>query len=1051
MINLPKFLLLVAGICCLMLLSATSRAQETITFNGKVVDSKEGKPLTGATIQQVNGNRSAISDENGNFTINVPLKGRLTISMVGYKTQIINVSKKEITVGMDISSNTMDEVVVIGYTTQKKELLSGSVATIKVKESDIDVPTTSAGNLLAGRMSGVNVGTPNGLPGSQPGITIRTQSSSNVAPVLYVIDGKISGSGDFNNLSPNEIEEVTVLKDAATTAAYGSRAAGGVVLVTTKRGTYGKATINYSYNSGYDKRGKNMDLTNILQWGAINERIWGIGVAGPANTPWTPADSTYYADHDFGSGKGEGYRQINDVYRDPFTTTHNLSISGGRDKVKYFIGGSYVNQEAFIKNTGFKKYNLRANITADLNRDFSVFAGVALNDNQSATPSSSSDLGGDTYPKLLLWQPYMPSFTSKGLPVDYFWIGNRSGDAEGLSGYNNSENIKPVINLNLAYRAPFLEGLTAKASFMKSYTSFHQKIFTHPYTYYQLYQVDPVIWNQDSVVGSRLTAASPSLEKIASWAQDNQLDLQLGFERSFRKHHVNGSLVYERFKTSGEGIDAAINGFPIYTTDQWWASTGGSGVVNGTATKKISNSYGNYALSGRKSWIGQFLYDYAGKYVANFTYRYDGSANFAPDQRWGFFPSGSAAWIISKENFFKNVRGIDMLKLRASVGLTGNDNVGGFQWQDSYIAGSNSFFGVPSTLNPGIQYNVLPNPDITWEKYLNKNIGIDINFLHNFSASLDLWHTYTYDILGTRIQTTPPTFSRSLPAVNYGKEKAQGIDFSMNYNKRFGAVNFNAGVVASYGYAWYVQKDQNVTYDYQNQIGGGRTTTMLNGYIVDHMIRTQSDLDTWNSAHPGYNFNGYSAQIGQLVYKDLASQRGMGKSDSLVNAYDYGIVRKNNDPILLGLNMGVQWKGLSIAATFNGSVGYLKSFNDVTGGVEWNRMWTQWYSNSWTPSNPNAMLPKRYSVVDGTSTVTASNSNFWYADASFLRLKFLSVGYVIPQNFYKKYISSIRVYVSGSNLFIISKFNKDYYDPEMSSGTAFPIVKSYNAGVSVTF
>ena len=1044
MIKLPKFLVLIASFFCLLLLSISSLGQGTTSVSGKVVDSKEGKPLPGATVQQVNGTQTAITDEAGNFKIDVPLKSRLSISMSGYTTQTVTASKNEITVAMDISATSMNEVVVIGYTAQKKELLSGSVATLKLKESDLDLPTTSAGNLLAGRMSGVNVTTPNGLPGSQPGITVRTQSSSNAAPVLYVIDGKISGSGDFNNLSPNEIADVTVLKDAATTAAYGSRGAGGVILVTTKRGVAGKATINYSFNSGYDERGKNMDLTNILQWGAIYYRIDGPGL-------WDPSvDSTYYATHDFGSGKGQGYRQIDDVYRNPFTTTNNLSVSGGTDKIKYFVGGSYVNQQSFIKNTSFKKYNLRANITADMNRDFSVFAGFALNDNQNATPSSASDLGGDTYPKLLVWQPYMPSFTSTGLPVDYFWIGNRSGDANGLAGYNNSENLKPVVNLSLTYRAPFVEGLTAKVSYMKSYTNFHQKIFTKPYTYYQLHQVDPVIWDQDSVVGSRLTAASPSLEKVSSWAEDHQLNLQLGFERSFGKSHVNGTLVYESFEASGEGMDAAINGFPIYTTDQWWASTGGSGIVNGNATKQISNSYGNYALSGRKSWIGQFMYDYSDKYIANFTYRYDGSANFAPDQRWGFFPSGSAAWIISKENFF-NVKGIDMLKLRGSAGLTGNDNVGGFQWQDSYIAGNSAFFGSQPSLNPGIRYNVLPNPNITWEKYLNKNIGVDINFLQNFSASIDYWHTKTYDILGTRIQTTPPTFSRALPAVNYGEEKAEGIDVSLNYHKRFGTVNFNAGVVASYGHAWYIEKDQNVTYDYQNQIGGGRTTTMITGYEVDHMIRTEADLDAWNSAHPGYNFNGYTAQLGQLVYKDLASQRGMGKGDSTVNSYDYAVLRKNNDPVVLGLNLGAQWKGLSIDATFNGSVGYLKSFNDVTGGVEWNRMWEQWYGNAWTPSNTNAWLPKRYSANDGTRTVTNSGSNFWYADASFLRLKFLSVSYVIPQNLYKKYIGSIRVYVSGSNLFIISKFNKMYYDPEMSSGTAFPIVKSYNAGVSLTF
>lgn len=498
-------------------------------------------------------------------------------------------------------------------------------------------------------------------------------------------------------------------------------------------------------------------------------------------------------------------------------------------------------------------------------------------------------------------------------------------------------------------------------------------------------------------------------------------------------------------------MDAAINGYPLYTTDQWWASTGGSGIVNGTATKSISNSYGNYALNGRKSWIGQFFYDYAGKYVATFTYRYDGSANFAPDKRWGFFPGGSAAWVISKEKFFRNVKGIDMLKLKASVGLTGNDNVGGFQWQDSYVAGSSAFFGSQPALNPGIQYNVLPNPNITWEKYLNKNIGIDVQFLHYFNASLGYWHTYTYDILGTRIQTTPPTFSRSLPAVNYGKQKAQGVEFSLDYNKKIRDVNINVGVVASYGFSKYIERDQNVTYDYQNLIGGGRTTTRVLGFEADHIIRTQADLDSWNAAHPNYDYYGYAAGLGQIVYKDLAGPDGMGHPDGKIDDNDYTVIRKNNDPVVLGLNLGAQWKGLSIAATFNGAVNYVKSFNDLAGGVEWNRMWGEWYDNSWTPANTNAWLPQRLSANDDAHWISTDVSNFWYANASFLRLKFLSVGYVIPQNLYKKFVNSIRFYVSGSNLFIISKFNKKFYDPEMGGGTAFPIVKSYNAGVSVTF
>ncbi|MBO9620154.1 MAG: SusC/RagA family TonB-linked outer membrane protein [Niabella sp.] len=1051
MSKLTKCLLALCCVWSMMLISVASYAQDAIKVKGKVVAAGSGAPLPGATIEQDNGRVKTVADENGNFEISLSPKSRITISMVGYLSRTLAPNAKTTVFELDPKQGGMDEVVVLGYTAQKRELLSGSVVSMKMSQADIEMPTTSAGNLLAGRLAGVNVSTPNGLPGSQPSITIRTGSSSNAAPVLYVIDGKISGAGDFNNLSPNEIDNVTVLKDAATTAAYGSRAAGGVVLVITKKGAAGKAQIQYSVNAGKDVRGKNMELESAVQWGNVYARIWGYGVAGPAGCPWLPADSVYFATHDFGGGLGYGFNLLKDVYRNPSTTTHNVSVSGGTDKVKYFVGGSYVNQQSFLKSLDFKKYNLRANITADLNRDFSIFASMGLNDNLTYGPSGTVD--GDMYSKLLVWQPYMPSFTTSGKPIDYFWITNKSAEANGAAGYNNGEGIKTTANLSVTYKVPVIPGLSAKASFMKSYTNNQNKIFTKPFTYYQVKQTDPVMWGitDADIVSSRLSYQTPQLEQQANWSKDQQLDLQLAYTRSFGQHHVNGNLVYERTEASGAGIDGWIQGFPLYTTDQWWAATS-TGIINNSPTKGVSNSYGVGYLNGRKDWIGQFIYDYAGKYVANFTYRYNGSMNFAPDQRWGFFPSGSAAWIISKEKFFSNVRGIQMLKLRVSAGLTGNDNVGGWQWQASYKGGSNSFFGSPSpALGAGLQYGGVVNPNITWEKYFNKNIGVDLTFLDHFNATVEVWQNYTYDILGQRIQTTPPSFSLSLPAVNYGKEKAKGIDASLSYNKKFGAVNFTGGLTGSYGYAWFVTKDQNVTYDYQNQIGNGRATTMVTGYLVDHMIRTQADLDAWNAAHPGYKFNGYAAQVGQFVYKDLGSARGVGNGDSIINNYDIAVLRKRNNPVVLGLNLGAEWKGIAIYATFNGAVNYWRSFGDLNGGVEWNRMWSAWYDQSWTPTNTNAWLPKQYSTNDGTKSVNYSGSSFWFADASFLRLKFLNISYTIPPKFYRKYVQSIRFYGSGSNLFVISKFNKKFYDPEMGSGTAFPIVKSFNAGCTITF
>jgi TonB-linked SusC/RagA family outer membrane protein len=1024
----------VLGIVFILLQSYHVFAQ--VKISGRVVDAEGKIPLAAATITVTGGATSSVkADESGRFTIAVPSGAMLRITMTGYKAVTVT-PQQGIVIEMVSTAINLNETVIVGYTKQKKELLSGSVASVKFTETDTEIPTTSVGNLLAGRMAGLYVSTPSGIPGAQPSLRIRTQSSWNTAPVLYVIDGKVTiDAAEFNNLSPNEIEEISILKDAATTAAYGARAGAGVALVTTKRGKAGKASVNYSVNTGRDVRGNNMELTDIMEWGVIQNRIWG-EAGGPANTPWTADAKAYFKDTDFGGGKGYGFDLLKDVYVNPSITTHNLSATGGTDKLQYFIGASYVNQETFIKNTNEKKYNIRANITASLTKDVTVFAGLSLNNNKFSAPQG--DWSGDMFPKLLLWQPYMPSFTASGLPVDYFWISNKSGEADGLAGYNKSEGIKSVVNLNATYKAAFLQGLSAKIGYIKSFTNNNQKIYSHPFTYYQLKQVTPVIWDLNTIVGQRLTAHTPSIEKLSSWNQEDQLNIQLNFERTFGKHHVNAAAVYERQERSYDGIDAWINNFPIYTTDQWWASTGGGGVVNNTATKGVSNTYAYLPTNGRKSFIGQFAYDYADKYVATFAFRNDGSADFPEGKRWGFFPSVSTAWVISRENFFNNVKGVESLKLRVSVGQTGNDFVpidpnGGrsdanakrWQYEDKYI-------------------DVLPNPNITWEKYLNKNIGVDISFLKHFTATAEYWHTTTYDILSTRIQTTPPTYSRALPPVNYGKMKANGIDLNLNYNNRVGEFNYRIGMNFTYGDAWYVIRDQNVTYDYQDIIKDSRSSNMITGYTVDKMLRSQADVDALLAAKPGYNFNGIAPKPGQFAYVDF-------NGDNKIDNNDITVLNKSNNAKVLGLNLNAEWKGISVSANFNGAFGYKKSFNNLSGGVEWNRMWRPWSDESWSPDNPNAWLPFRYSANDDARSVNTSGSDFWLVDGSFLRLKFLNIAYNVPQKFYKKYVNNIRFYVSGSNLFVISKFNKKFYDPEMDGGTSFPIVKSYNAGVSVTF
>ncbi len=1011
-----------------------------------IVTGGDGQPIPGASVAVRGTTIGTITTAEGSYTLtNVPSNATLVFSFVGMKTVEVKVGgQSKIDVKLLEETVSIDEVVAVGYGTQKRELLSASVASKKLEESDKQVPSTMLGSLLAGKLAGVNVTTANGIPGqSSPGITIRTANSFNSQPVLYVIDGKISNSTDFNNLSPNDIETISVLKDAASAAVYGSRAAGGVVVVTTKKGDVGKTQIQYSVNTGFDTRLKNVPLTSAIEQGKLFSQINPNGFYG---MEYTDEDYEYFKT----VNNGYGFDQLSAVYRNPSTTTHNLSISGGTEKVKYFFGGSYVNQEGFLRNLEYSKYNVRSNITANITQNLQIYAGLSLNDNRikSTTSTGIGDPSG-IYTKLLVWQPWMPVYTNGGKPFSYGWIGNMGAEVDGLGGYINTNTLKPIVNLSATYKVPFIKGLSAKVDYNKSYSDYRRKIFQKQYMMYLTKQKTSHIWSLDDadIIGTQMSSqVNPSyLQENVTWSEDRQLNFQLNYERSFADaHHVKGWLIYESYLEKGAGLSAGIQGFPVYITDQWWAA---STRTNNNQYVSNSTDYSDYS-SGRKSWVGQFFYDFKEKYIVNFAYRYDGSMKFSPDKRWGFFPSGSIGWIASKENFF-NVSWINMLKVRASAGLVGNDAVGGWQWQTSYRQGNNYYFGTSPSTNVGVTYGAVVNPELTWEKSFNKNFGIDMNFLRHFNATIEYWQTHTYDILGQRVQKIPPSFSLTIPASNYGKMDAQGYELTIGYRNKFGKVDFNTSLTASYGFAKWTLRDVNATYDYQKY--EGRTTSYITGYKVAGILRTQSDLDNLLKVKPNYTFNGFKPELGQLYYEDINSSNGLGVPDGIVDNYDITVLRKNNDPVVFGWNIGAEWKGLSINANLNGMVRQWKSFQDLAGGVEWNRLWNKWYSDSWTATNPNAMLPIRYSAGgDSRYGMNTTGSSFWLKDASFIRLKSLNLAYSIPAKFYQRLkIDRIQVYFSGSNLFILSKFNKKYYDPEMSGGTAFPIMRSYNFGINV--
>ncbi|WP_449038791.1 SusC/RagA family TonB-linked outer membrane protein [Parabacteroides goldsteinii] len=1005
---------------------------------GVVLDS-QGEPVVGANVfekgEKTNG---TITDIDGKFSLNVSDNATLVISFVGFKNQEIAVKGRDkIDIRLADDSELLDEVVVVGYMTQKKGLVTGAVSSMKMDEKLNTLPTTSAGNILVGKLAGVSVSTPNGLPGAAPSISIRTGSSWNDQNVTYVIDGVVRGGGDFNNLSPNEIEDITVLKDAASAAIYGSRSAGGVIIVTTKKGTRGKPVFNYSYGYSIDTRTKNSDLTSGVEAAELYGRI--NGEADPAGWAWSQEE----IDHIRTINNGWGYDQLDAVWRNPVTQTHNFSVNGGSEKVRYFGAASYVKQEGFLKPYTYDKYNIRMNVTADITKDLEVFAGLAIyNTFQGNAVFENAEAN---YGKLRVWQPDQPVYTDSGKHIDFGWIANNGASVDGKGGYNKSQMLKPQAVISATYKAPFLKGLSAKISYSRSWVHDLNKIY---YTNYDLYQVkksgthNHIFSTKDEdIIGTRKTTwvGKDYIQRKSSWSGDKQFNVQLSYENVFNDlHRVSGTLVTEWYEGDGASVHGGRETFPVYMTDQFWAASSARADTWGGGDTDWQ--------SGRFSYIGQFSYSYADKYLLSFSFREDGSMNFAPSQRWGFFPAGSLGWVISEESFF-NKSAIQFLKLRASVGLTGNDSVGGWQWQESYKSGSSAYFGSSPSKSVGITYGSVVNPNLTWEKALSYNVGADVNFLNHWTVSADYWYRNSYDILGSRQNTLPNSFSLTMPAENYGEIHAQGFDLQLGYHGNNKDFSYYGNLTMSYGWNKTIKQDyaENARWI---DIPVGKSRSYITGWEFDKIIRTQEELDAFKAEHPNYQHNGLSPELGMMVFKDLSGPDG--KPDGIINDWDKVILKNSNNPVIYGLNLGGSWKGLSVDMMFSGQLGVDKWATDLAGGVEWNRMWKKWYNDSWTPENQNATLPKRISSNNAKTYETASS--YWLKDASFMRLKYLTVSYDLPKNqFYNKLFDNVRFFVTGTNLFVLSSFNKNYYDPEIGNGNAFPILRSVNLGVDVKF
>jgi TonB-linked SusC/RagA family outer membrane protein len=1020
--------------------------QQERKISGKVTDAS-GTPLPGASVVVKGTTTGMITDNSGNFSINIPENAILQFSFVGMKSLEINVGNRE-TINMALTEEVvgLEEVVTIGYGTQKKVSLTGAITNITSDKLEL-IPTSNLSNTLAGRVPGVTISSNSGFVGATSDILIRGKGTYNNTTPLYVIDGIISDKTSFDVLDPNEVDNISFLKDASSASIYGSRAASGVVLVMTKKGKVQKPVFRYQVSTSTERP------TRPLQSYTASDQIKyqnDVAITYGNPVPNSQEVIDYFKD--------KSYSLLDYIWRNPTSQQHDLSVNGGTENLTYYMMVGYNKNLGSFYNCDYSRYNFRSNVTAKINKYLSVNLNLSGNQREGNRfywpyDDPESTTLQDFYRATFNWQKLWPFYVDKS--------GNATNDRSvgypvGVEGWHPIElvynggyrkmvyrTLNSIIRIDL--KIPYIDGLST--SFQANYTAndYNGKNFVKfnkQYAFQRASTTNPYVPAPINPINENVMNLSRSYEGIdenATFSNSYQLNWFLNYDKIFGKHAISGMLVYEQQGTKGKNFGGQANQLLSSSIDQIFATSV-------SADKRyFDGSEHEYA---RASWIGRLHYEYAGKYIAEFSGRYDGSYIFPENTRWGFFPSGSVGWRINKESFF-DVPAISNLKLRGSIGNSGNDNVSAFQFQNNYVIGNSYAFG--NGINTGIQPGTPPNPYITWEKSTNFNVGIDFGLFNNkLTGDVDYFYRYSYDILKERTRVIPATYGANLSSENYAKMDVRGFEFSLNYNGKIG--NFNYTVGGNMGWA----KDKVLAIDEPAGMEAWRSAIghpmdRIWGYDDFGILRTQNQLDALPA---GFTQWGSKPQLGAILYKDIRGANRSPGADGNIDANDMTFLSDNAIPrINYGINLDGEWKGITLNLLFQGVGAYdkiLSTKDTPNGGVfqggqrPYFEIWTQ----HWTPETPNAPYPR--AATYSWNPYGIYGSKFWIRNGAYLRLKNINLAYTLPKSWTNHIlVNNCQVYLNATDLFCISGVSET--DPEQYMMDSYPIMKSFTAGLKITF